>query len=211
MPKVQPVAETLSMRWRAFWQARKPLAGTVGETYLQHRACVVPPADGDLRFHPAAWHWPTKTERPALVALLTDAETGEARSLHFTFLRPDGLGKTEAEPARLLLPRHRKAGAVCRLWPDEAVTTGLCLAEGLETALSAAHAFVPVWAAIDAGNLAGLAALPGVESLTIVADHDDAGINAAGQCAARWSAAGREVRIAMPEQPGQDVNDLVAT
>ena len=63
-----------------------------------------------------------------------------------------------------------------RLWPDEAVTYGLCVGEGLETCLTAAHGFTPVWACLDAGNLAGLPVLPGVEALTIVADHDEAGL-----------------------------------
>jgi len=210
-PKAQPLNEVLSARWRAFWDDCQPLAGTAGETYLRARGCVMPPADGDLRFHPAAWHWPTRTSRPALVALLTDAVTGEARSLHFTFLRPDGACKAEIDAPRLLLPRHRKAGAVCRLWPGESVTHGLCVAEGIETALSAAAAFRPVWAAIDAGNMAALPVLAGVECLTIAADHDDAGLRAANECARRWAAAGLEVFMVTPPTRGADLNDVVAS
>ena len=208
-PKAPRIEEVLSPRWRAFWDDCQPLAGTAGETYLRARGCVMPPADGDLRFHPAAWHWPTRTSRPALVALLTDAVTGEARSLHFTFLRPDGACKAEIDAPRLLLPRHRKAGAVCRLWPGESVTHGLCVAEGIETALSAAAAFRPVWAAIDAGNMAVLPVLAGVECLTIAADHDDAGLRAANECARRWAAAGLEAFMVTPPTRGADLNDLV--
>jgi len=199
-PKAPRIEEVLSARWRAFWDDCQPLAGTVGETYLHARGCVMPPANGDLRFHPAAWHWATRTSRPALVALLTDAATGEARSLHFTFLRDDGAGKAEIDAPRLLLPRHR----------DESVTHGLCVAEGIETALSAAAAFRPVWAAIDAGNLASLPVLSGVECLTIAADHDDAGLRAADECARRWAAAGLEVFVVAPPTRGADLNDVVA-
>jgi putative DNA primase/helicase len=49
----------------------------------------------------------------------------------------------------------------------------------------------------------------GIESLTIAVDHDPAGIAAAHTLAARWHAAGREVRIVMPEREGADLNDLV--
>jgi hypothetical protein len=144
-----------------------------------------------------------------LVARLTDVFTGEARSLHFTYLKPDGSGKTDADPARLLLPGHRKAGAVCRLWPDEALTLGLAVGEGVETSLTLAHAFRPVWAAIDAGNLAALPVLEGVEAITVGVDHDPAGITAAHACAERWRAAGREARLVLSETRGFDLNDEV--
>lgn len=212
-PRPQPPApqhhDTLAPRWRAYWRECVPLAGTLGEVYLLRRGCLLPPADGDLRFHARAWHWPTRTERPALVALLTDVVTGEPRSLHWTFLRADGAGKANVDAPRLLLPKHRKAGTVCRLWPDDSVTLGLCVAEGIETALSAAHAFVSIWACVDAGNLAGLPVLGGIEALTIAADHDAAGIRAAERCAQRWAEAGREVRVVRPARAGSDINDMV--
>lgn len=207
-PKVQPRYERLHDDWRAFWNACAPIRGTLAETYLRHRACVVPPEDGDVRFHERAHHWPSKRYGPAMVALLTDAVTREPRSLHFTFLQPDGRGKADVDPARLLLARHTKAGCVVRLWPDEAVTTGLCIAEGIETALSAAHAFTPVWAAIDAGNLAGFPHLTGLEALTIAADADKAGRDAAQKCAARLARGGLAVFVVTPEADGADINDL---
>jgi len=108
----------------------------------------------------------------------------------------------------MLLGGHRKQGGVVRLWPDDAVTTGLGVAEGIETALSLAHGLTPVWACIDAGNLAGLAVLDGIEALTIAADHDDAGIAAANTCADRWARAGAEVRVVLPEIQKTDLNDV---
>jgi len=99
---------------------------------------------------------------------------------------------------------------VIRLWPDESVTRGLAISEGIETALAAAHGSSPVWAAIDAGNLGAFPLLDGIESLTIIADHDDAGLSAANNCARRWANAGREVRVATPRIAGMDAADLVA-
>jgi hypothetical protein len=138
---------------------------------------------------------------------VTDAVTGATISLHTTWLAPDGSGKAPIERPRLLAKGCRKAGGVVRLWPDEAVTTGLCITEGIETALSAAHGFRPVWACIDAGNLAEFPLLAGVETLTVVTDHDRAGIAAFNAVAARWLAAGREVRQWQPPELGQDLND----
>jgi putative DNA primase/helicase len=88
------------------------------------------------------------------------------------------------------------------------VTLGLGIAEGIETALSLAHAYAPGWATLDAGNLAAFPVLSGIECLTIAVDNDPAGIRAADECAERWHAAGREVRLVMAPQAGADLNDL---
>lgn len=66
----------------------------------------------------------------ALVALVTDTETREPISLHFTWVCPDGSKANTPGPARLLLGGHRKAGGCIRLWPDEAVTTAWESAKG---------------------------------------------------------------------------------
>lgn len=198
--------DNLSDLGRALWAVCQPLAGDA-LAYLRARACVVPPADGDLRWHPALTHKPSGMVAPALVALVTDALTREPLTLHRTWVRADGT-KAPLDPPRMLLGGHRKAGGVVRLWPDEAVTLGLGIAEGIETALSLAHAITPVWACIDAGNLGALPVLDGIEALTIAADHDAAGVKAAHACADRWSLAGAEVRIVMAAEVKTDINDI---
>lgn len=199
----------LSDYGRRLWGACKPLAGTIGAAYLTARRCALPPDDGDLRFHPELKHGPTGYTGPALVGLITDAATNEPLSLHRTWIRADGTKPPEADPPRLLLGNHRKAGGAIRLWPDDAAGMGLAVAEGIETALSLAHAIKPVWALIDAGNMAALPVLAGIEALTIAADHDEAGIKAARECADRWTLSGVTVRIVMSPKPKQDLNDLV--
>jgi putative DNA primase/helicase len=141
------------------------------------------------------------------VAIVTDAVTGVRISLHMTWIRPDGSGKADLPKPRLMFKGHRKHGGVVRLFPDEEVTTGLCIAEGIETGLTAAHGFTPVWALIDAGNLAEFPVLDGIESLTVALDHDKAGIAAFNAVAARWIAAGREVRQWQPPEHGMELND----
>jgi hypothetical protein len=112
---------------------------------------------------------------------------------------------------RLLLKGHRKAGGVIRLSPDDAVTAGLGIAEGLETALTAlAAGWGPVWCCIDAGNVGAFPVVAGIGSLTVFADHDPAGRAAADKVAKTWTAAGREARIVLPPRPGDDLNDWAA-
>ncbi len=183
----------------AIWARTVPLRGTLGETYLLHRRCVIPPPDSDLRFLPGSDRYP-----PSLCALVSNTLTNEPQSLHFTRLKSDGSGRLD----RMLLRGHAKKNGCIRLWPDEAVTHGLAISEGVETALSAAHAFQPVWATVDAGNMALFPVLDGIATLMLFADNDEAGLKAARACGSRWAAAGREARLVIPERG--DVNDVVA-
>ena len=194
-------AATANQRWsdkaESIWARSVPLANTPAEAYLRRRQCVLPHVDGDLRFLP-----PVADHRPALVARVTDASTAEPMTLHFTPLIGDGRGE------RKLLAGHAKAGGVIRLWPDEAVTMGLGLGEGIETALTLAHAYRPVWAAIDAGNLGRLPVLAGIEALVVAEDGDPAGRAACRGLAHRWRGARREVVvISLPD--GTDLNDAL--
>ncbi len=187
----------------SIWRRTKPLRGTLAEIYLSHRGCMLPPPDSDLRFLE-----PTDRHPPTLCARVTNAETNTPQTLHFTRLSSDGRGKAGSDCDKLLLAGHRKKGGIVRLWPNECVTTGLALAEGIESALAAARLFQPVWACVDAGNLSQFPVLEGIETLIIYADHDPAGLKAAKECARRWADAGREVRIRAPRAPGADAADL---
>ncbi|WP_321839699.1 DUF7146 domain-containing protein [Paraburkholderia bannensis] len=197
-------SDTLTNVGRELWDACGALSG-VAVAYLEARCCRIPPSEGDLRFHPALKH-PTGHVGPALVALVTHAVTGKPMTLHRTWVRPDGR-KADVEPPRLLLGGHRKQGGVIRLWPDECVTYGLAVAEGVETALSLAWGFTPVWACIDAGNLAAFPSLFGIESLVIACDNDAAGRAASRACAVRWADAGAQTCVT--RQTANDLNDVL--
>ena len=119
----------------------------------------------------------------------------------------------------MALPRNPVSSSLPGVLPlvqDAEVTLGLAVAEGLETALSVIRAGFPCWACIDAGNLAVLPVLPGIEALTILVDHDKpnpktgkrTGPAAAERCAGRWAAAGVEVRTWLSANEGEDFNDL---
>ncbi|MEP7247915.1 MAG: toprim domain-containing protein [Gammaproteobacteria bacterium] len=210
-PLESPIRATKAAQvdWSALaesiWRRTSALRGTLGETYLHHRGCALPPPDSHVRFLPA-----TDKHPPSLCAAITDAVTAQQISLHFTRLAADGHGKAGTDRDKSLLAGHRKRGGCVRIWSDEAVTYGLAIAEGIETALAAAHAFTPTWAAIDAGNMASFPLLAGIEALTVFADHDDAGLTAAATLARRWADAGREVLIVSPGVAGQDIADVVA-
>ena len=121
-----------------------------------------------------------------VVALMTDAISNEPIGIHRTFL--DANGKKRE---RKMLGRQ----GVVRITPDEDVTLGLGIAEGVEDALAIALEWGPAWAATSAGAIERFPVLSGIEHLTIFADADSAGTRAARACADRWIAAGQEAQI----------------
>jgi putative DNA primase/helicase len=160
------------------WAETTPLPGTLAETYLKSRGIAY--EGEELRFHP---------RNRMMVAMMTDAITGDPCGVHRTFLDTNG-----KKVDRKMLGRAR--GAVVRLSADEDVTSGLAIAEGIETAL--AVPFRPVWACLSAGTMAAFPVLAGIEALTIFADQDKAGLSAANSCGERWHEAGVEVTMAAP-------------
>ena len=214
-PKAKPsyLAAILSL----FFKGGIVTPGDPAGRYLLGRGCAVPDPESHVRWAPAHRH-PSGHVGPALLALVTDALTQAPMTLHQTWLAADGSGKARLERPRLLWKGLPKKGGIVRLVPDEEVTTGLAVAEGIETALTAVRAGYPCWATIDAGNLASFPVLPGVEALTIVADRDEVnrsigrapGLAAARACADRWAGAGREVRIWAAAEIGHDFNDLAS-
>jgi hypothetical protein len=190
---------------RQIWKATMPLAGTLGAEYLALRCCQIPPPDGDLRFHPAVYCADLTAELPALIGKVTTVEGNRAVGIHRIWIRPGDA---------LAISTKRLGGAtdaaVCiRLWPDESVETALAIAEGVETALAAAHRFRPVWSTIDAGQMAKFPLLPGIESLTLFADFDTAGMKAATAVQKRYFLARRTAQLVRSRVPGQDFNDVI--
>jgi len=179
--KLRKQRDALSM-----WARSKPLAGTLAEVYLASRGLSY---EGDaLRFYPGG---------RAMIALITDIATGDPCGVHCTYLDRDG-----KKTGRKM--HGRAGGGVVRLSSDEAVTTGIALAEGIETAL--AVPFRPVWATLSAGTMERFPVLNGIEALTIFADNDASGTGqrAANEVARRWHDAGRETTINIIDIVGAD-------
>lgn len=176
------------------WQQCQSLAGTLGERYFVEVRGV--PPETVQRPHCLRWD----DRRRMVVALLRDPLTDEPCGIHRTFL--DETGQKEAR--RLKNGREAKRGmlgraGVIKLSPNDELTTGLGVAEGIEDTLHIlAAGWSPMWAMGTAGAINRLPVLDGIEALTIFADADEAGMNAARGCAARWHGAGREVFICPP-------------
>ena len=195
-------AEKRARQAHRLWQEAQPIDGTVGETYLRGRGitCALPDT---LRFHPACWHV-TAQRFPALVARIDKAE---GFAVHRTYLRADGTGKADAEPAKAMLGAVQ--GGAVRLTDGPGP---LVVAEGIETALSLAcgllRAPAMIWAALSTSGIRGLRLpdLPG--RLTIAPDGDAAGREAAHALAERAHALGWAVSL-LPAPNGRDWNDIL--
>lgn len=194
-PLPEPAKADTASTARRLWQEAGEARSTPVETYLASRGLTLR-HDVPIRFHPAC---PRGSERlPAMVCLMTDPTTAEPCGVHRTYLRPDGCGKVEHGTAKQMLGN----AGVIRLVEDAEVTTGLGIAEGIETSLAIMQraGWSPIWACASAGGIARLPVLAGIEALTIFPDLDDkgAGIDAARKCAERYREGSREVTIMKP-------------
>jgi hypothetical protein len=220
-PHSEPSDQDKRRRALELFRETTLIAGTMAERYLRETRRidldVLPSLDHILRFHPCGPFKP-KQFRPCLLALWRDIFTDKARAI---------LRIAIAEDLKKLgmLSLGSTTGAAMKLTPDSEVTQGICVAEGLETALSAMMVehrgawLRPMWALGGTSGLLSFPVLPGVEHLTIVVDRDPIdpktgkppGEDAAADCARRWLDAGREVIRLTPKTIGQDFNDIIRT
>lgn len=170
----------------AIWNAGEPVVGSPGERYLARRGIRLDLAalDHVIRFHGAC---PWGRERvPALVVRMQTLPAMQTCGVQRIALADDGskLGK------KML----GKAGFA--FVTDDAVTGPAFLVEGIEDAL-ALHSIgaESVWAGMSALGMSRFPLMRHFPELTIIADGDAAGIEAAQTCAARWREAGRVVRL----------------
>jgi hypothetical protein len=206
---------TRALQW---WNEARSIHGTVAEQYLQcERGIHVLPPDVDdvLRFHPRVPFGPDYF--PSMLALVRNVVTDQPQAVIRTAI------STCAEKLDRKALGPTRDGAV-KLWANDCVEQGLVIGEGVETVLGAAAMnyrgtlLQPAWSLIDAGHVEHFPVLSGIESLTILVDHDEpdkngrhAGQHAAQQCAKRWLAVGREVEVLIPTATGADFNDIAKT
>ena len=197
----EPGSDQLALAGR-IWRDATPAPGTAVETYLRSRS-LTSPVPPTLRYARLR-HRESGRSLPCMVGAVQDGK-GRLIGLHRTYLRPDGRGKAEVEPAKKMLGTCR--GGTVRL---TAVGRRLALCEGIETGLSVREACpdLAVWCALSAGNLDRLALPPEVEEVVLVADGDPVGEQAARR--AKWVCLDRGVRVQLVLPPaGQDINDLL--
>jgi Toprim domain-containing protein/CHC2-type zinc finger protein len=190
------------------WDEASEVNGTLAERYLRRRGLELPDDDRALRFYSPCPFGVGKY--PCLIALFRDILTDEPKAVHRVALAPGGIliGK------RML---GRVGGCAVKLDADENVELSLAIGEGIETMIAARmRGFRPAWAVGSAGAIRQFPVLNGIEALTVLVDNDEAdrngrraGPDAAAECSARWTAAGREVRRVVPRRKGADMADLV--
>jgi hypothetical protein len=186
-------------RAKAIWNEAGEPTGTLIERYLAKRGphLLDDMAGRVVRFH-AACPWKNDDDKlvrvPAMVTAMTDIRTNELRAVQRTALKPDGT-KIGRKMTGVATETAIKVSA------DHAVTMGLGITEGFEDGLAILLAgWAPVWVACSAGGISNFPALNGIEALTIFADADAAGQNAAQACAERWRKAGAEVTVRPPNR-----------
>jgi hypothetical protein len=181
----------------ALWDQGVDPRGTLVERYLNARALTL---DDDLAGRVIRWN----SRIGAMVALFRNIETGKPQAVSRTYL--DGAARKIER--KFLGP---VGGAAVMLDPFDGVTAGLHVGEGVESCQAARQfGLRPTWALGSAVAIARLQVLAGIESLTILGDHDPngAGQHAAAECGAVWRAAGKEVHVFLRDEVG-DFNDAL--
>ncbi len=188
---------------RRVWDATKPLAGTLAETYLLARGVGHVAVAPSLRFFPALAHPYAPGRFPAIVAGVQCA-AGRFEAVHRIYLDRSGAGKANVDPARASL--GSTAGGAVRLAEPE--HGRLLVGEGIESTAAAMVLFgLPGWAAIATSGLTAIELPEDVRDVVIAADRDAAGLQAAAALARRLEAEGRDVEIRLPRKG--DFNDVL--
>lgn len=177
---------------RRAWGEAKPIGETV-RRYLRSRG-LDPDVPKDLR----------QSANHEMLALVRGMD-GKGCQIHRTRLTPDGR-KAEGNCRLFMAGPIPRGSAVQLMEPGDA----LGIAEGIETALSAAALFgVPCWAALNASMLKSWEP-PDVKRVFVFADND---ANCTGQAAAyelarRLSSLVR-VSVEIPKHADTDWNDVL--
>ncbi|MEI7608082.1 MAG: toprim domain-containing protein [Rhodospirillaceae bacterium] len=203
-PENRATARGFSDFAQTLWERSSPAEGTLVETYLRYRR-IINTIPKSLRFLARGKHTESGLTLPMMMAAVTLHDGPSVIGIHRTYLAPDGTSKADVTPNKKSLGPI-KGGAV---WLAPLAET-VCVAEGIETALSCLQATgIATAAALSAGGMEQLRLppLPLAGKVIIAADHDERGLRAAEVAAHRWHAEGRRVHISKPKKPGTDFND----
>ena len=201
------------------WLQRYPIKGSPAETYLREARRYSGPLPATLGYlepgkpkhHPAmiaAFGIPDEPE-PGIVG-----EPRGVAAVHLTLLKPDGSGKADVKPNKLII--GRPLGRPIILAPPNDLL-GLAITEGIEDALSVHQSCgLGAWAAGAAGFMPKLAeVVPDyIEVVHILVDDDEAGFNNGSELLRRLRARrGFEVipKLLRPSEaaPSADANSIL--
>lgn len=210
-PKAARNNERGMQRMEILWSGSRRLDGDdAASRYLRARGLALEDYPTQLRFNRRAAYRHddgTVTHHPALIAKMVGPDA-KSWTLHQTFLDENG-NKADVPKPRKLAPVALPLGGAVRLCRS-AETMGI--AEGIETALSAAQLFdVPVWSALSAGAMIKWEPPTTAKNIIIFGDADAgyAGQAAAYTLAHKLASKGLHVDVRLPPDIGSDWNDVV--
>ena len=152
------------------------------------------------------WHAPSG----ALIVGVNDAASGLVRACQRIMLNADGSPKRRADGSKIKLCVGPIAGRAARFAWEPDPQGRWALAEGVETALAAAMLLgIPTWASLGTSNMPRIAPPTWARHVTVVADHDEAGLRAAREAARRLRERGLSVTIITPEAERADAADVL--
>lgn len=214
LPKVEARDDVQRDRMAALWGRAQPLDGEdIASRYMRARGIEMASWSPQLRWLPDLPYFDDagkSTLYPAMLAKFA-APDGSSAILHRTYLAEPGV-KADLPSARMLMPGKVPSGGAVRLAPPSE-TMGI--AEGIETALSAALIFqIPVWSALTAGAV--IKWMPPAETLSVIIfgenDANFTGQHAAYSLAYRLKTEAKtkhlHVEVRVPDAEGCDWNDV---
>jgi len=187
---------------RRLFAASKPVAHTLAETYLRHRAITKIRSERWLRFHSRCWYRANEDDAPdtpnafpALIAAVTDLD-GTITGVHRTWL-----DAVDTDKAPVATPR-RAMGDLLGHGVRFGISGPVMIAgEGIETMLSLRMAIpqLAMIAGLSAPHLAAIAFPPELQRLYVARDDDPAGANAVTTLIDRTHAAGMAMIVLEPQ------------
>lgn len=186
------------------------LNNSYAEMYLLNRGIKILPHKA-IRFSPACFYTRT-TNYPAMVALAT-TDSGEVAYKHCTYvLNGQKIDRDDAK--KMFKVQNVFDNSICIRMFNLGKLSYMGIAEGIETALSAAQMFdLPVWATMNSTYMKKFKAPKGIKDLFIYADNDrnGTGLHAAFECGRNNVLAPNDVErvhIFWPREHG-DFNDVL--
>jgi putative DNA primase/helicase len=174
---------------------------------MSHKAVEV--LKSSIKYAPRCYESETKAELPAMLCKIV-APDGSGVSIHRTYLSPEGIKKASVSTPRKVMPPIKSiSGAAIRLMPP-AKRGIIGVAEGVETALSAAKIYkIPTWSVISAGGIKSFVPPPEIKTVVIFGDNDQnfTGQKASYELAHRLFSEGIKCEVILPDLCGHDFND----
>lgn len=187
----------------AIWNAANEIGDTVAAKYLKQRGLPLATLPSSLPLRFARLRYKGSPQRYPALIYAVQAVDGAITGIQRTYLNEDG-GKLDVEKPKL--SKGTIKGSAARLG---GTGDALIVCEGLEDGLSIWRAMpgTPVWVAAGAGMMAHMQLPEHCSEVTIAADNDNAGMQAAENTAIAFQRQGKRTRIMRPSPEFKDFNE----